>query len=127
MGGLDLSWLDFVFLGHPDIQSKGAQNRKIQPRWIQPPLIGPLRFGIAANLGRSVLWYSPFRGTCPVSQTSHLGFPEVVLILVPNNALEKLVLETCLASSCHWGQDSTGVWTPKTLRNDQPPRSVPDE
>ena len=59
-GGLDPSWLNLGFLGRPDFQSRvpknacfkgfgnsglkiGApQKRQIQPRRIQPPILGPL-------------------------------------------------------------------------------------
>ena len=59
-GGLDPSWLDLAFLGRPDFPSRGlkmlvlkgfgtsgrkigeAQKRQIQPRRIQPPILGHL-------------------------------------------------------------------------------------
>ena len=59
-GGVDPSWLDLAFLGRPDFQSRGPkililkgfgtsgrkfgapQKRQIQPRQIQPPILGPL-------------------------------------------------------------------------------------
>ena len=63
MGVLDPSWLDFAVLGHLDFQSRGPkilifkgfgtsgrkidspQTREIQPRRIQPPILGPLTNG----------------------------------------------------------------------------------
>ena len=60
-GGLDPSWLNLAFLGRPDFQSRGPQmlvlkgfrtsglkigapqKRQIQPRRIQPPILGPLK------------------------------------------------------------------------------------
>ena len=60
-GGLDPSWLNLAFLGRPDFESRGPkilvlkgfgasgwkigapQKRQIQPRRIQPPILGPLR------------------------------------------------------------------------------------
>ena len=76
-GGLDPPWLNLAFLGRPDFQSRdpktlilkglgasggkiGApQKRQIQPRRIQPPILGPLidRNDIA-HLGA---WNSRFR------------------------------------------------------------------
>ena len=68
MGGLDPSSLAFVFLGRPNFQSRGLKilmlkgfgasgrkigvppKREIQPRRIQPPILGPLKHRQVAGL-----------------------------------------------------------------------------
>ena len=103
-GALDLSWLNFAFLGRPGFQSRGLkilflkgfrasgrkigapQNRENQPRRIQPPSLGPLRIDCGSN---------PFlssRGFC-----SHLFFPTPCCLLAIGSQ-SKLLLDQELSS-----------------------------